>query len=264
MRLYVQNIQLLYMALLYAFGYKTIKLAPISPTFFANVAKILGIRIEYVDNNLDFSSSADVVHNFFETYTPKADIVFQNFGKNVGEAKVFVKKEASCIEAEFFDEEIFEKTKLFLDGGVVRGRLWNYDVVSLGIKDRVEPCWIEDLEEKIAKSNEVVEFFSQTFVSNPYFDILSVGDKTLKNHYPVLLKPSLYCPKEDIYQELRKRGVDVQVRFKPLYRLKMFEGATLRGSEELYKAVLSVPLRKDVVEPLFEVLSAYRYRGCSF
>ena len=264
MKLYVQNIQLLYMALLHAFGYKKVRLSPISPTFFANVAKILHIEIEYVDTKLDFSSSAEVVHNFFESFTPKADIVFQNFGENIGEAKVFVKKEGSCVEAEFFDEEIFEKTKLFLEGGVVRGRLWNYDIVSLGIKDKAKACQVEDLEEKIAKSNEIVGYFAKTFASNPYFDILSVGDKTLKSSYPVLLKPSLYCPKEDIYQALRERGVDVQVRFKPLYRLKMFEGESLFGSEELYKAILLLPLRKDIIGPLFEVLEKYRYRGCSF
>ena len=262
MRLFASNSHILYMALLKAFGYKKIYLNPISPTFFANVAKLLGIEIAFVDTKLDFSAEATIVHNFFESFSPKADIVFQNWGQSVGEAKVFVKKSEGCLVAEFKDEEIYAKTKLFLEGGIKRGRLWNYDVVALGIKDRARPCSID--ENKIAKSNEVVAFFDESFKSNSYFDTLSVGTKTLKTHYPILLKPSLYCPKEDIYQELQKRGVDVQVRFKPLYRLSLFKSEFLPVSEELYKAILLLPLDKGVVEPLFEVLQKYRYRGCSF
>ncbi len=262
MQLYASNSQLLYMALLKAFGYETIKLSPISPTFFANVAKLLGIDIEFVDTKLDFSASATVVHNFFETFVPKSDIVFQNWGESVGEAKVFVKKSKGCLVAEFEDEEIYEKTKLFLAGGIKRGRLWNYDVVSLGIKDRAKPCSVD--EDKIAKTNEVVAYFDEAFGGNIYFDTLKIGTKTLKTHYPILLKPSLYCPKEDIYQELQAKGVDVQVRFKPLYRMSLFQSQFLPVSEELYKAILLLPLEKNIIDPLFEVLQKYRHRGCSF
>ena len=262
MQLYASNSQLLYMALLKAFGYEKIRLSPISPTFFANVAKLLNIDIEFVDIKLDFSADANVVHNFFETFAPKADIVFQNWGRSVGEAKVFVKKSAGCLVAEFNDEVIFEKTKLFLAGGIKRGRLWNYDVVSLGIKDRAKPCSVD--EALVAKSNEVVDYFDEAFRGNIYFDTLKVGRETLKTHYPILLKSSLYCPKEDIYQELQAKGIDVQVRFKPLYRMSLFQSDFLPVSEELYKAILLLPLDKKIVDPLFEVLQKYRHRGCSF
>ena len=262
MQLFASNSQLLYVALLNAFGYKKLRLSPISPTFFANVAKLLGIEIEFVDIKLDFSADANVVHNFFETFTPEADIVFQNWGKSVGRAKVFVKKSEECLVAEFEDEEIYEKTALFLNGGIKKGRLWNYDVICVGIRDRARPCSVD--ESTIVKSNKVVAYFDEVFKGNIYFDTLSVGTKTLKTHYPILLKPSLYCPKEDIYQELQKRGVDMQVRFKPLYRLTLFQSEFLPVSEELYKAILLLPLDKSVVEPLFEVLQKYRHRGCSF
>lgn len=264
MVLYAKNIQILYMALLYAFGFKKIKLNPISPTFFANIAKILNIDIEYVDTKLDFSSDALVVQNFFESYIPNADIVFQNFGENVGEAKVFVKKYKDCIKAEFFDEEIFEKTRVFLNGGVKKGKLWNIDVISLGVKDKANPCKIENLGEKIEKSNEIVKFLDEKFEKNIYFDTLKFGDKTYKDSYPILLKPSLYCPKEDIFSELLEKGIDVKVRFKPLYKMTLFKDKSLPVSEDLYKALLILPLDKNIVEPLFEVLKKYRHRGCMF
>ena len=264
MVLYSKNIQILYMALLYAFGYKKIKLNPISPTFFANVARILNINIEYNDSNIDFSSSANIAHNFFETYIPKADIVFQNFGENVGEAKVFVKKYKNCIKAEFFDKDIFEKTELFLNGGIKRGRLWNFDVVFVGIKDISKPCEIENLDEKIEKSNKIVKYFNEKFQGNPYFDILNIGDKTYKDSYPILLKPSLYCPKEDIFQELLEKNIDVKVRFKPLYKMSIFKSKPLPTCEELYKAVLILPLKEDIADDVLKIFDKYRYRGCAF
>jgi len=264
MVLYAQNIQILYMALLKALNYEKIKLNPISPTFFANIAKLLNIKIEFVDTKLDFSSSADIVQNFYESYIPKADIVFQNFGELVGEAKVFVQKEKECIKIFFNEKDIYEKTKLFLKGGIKKGKLWNYDVVSLGVKNEASPCEIENLEKKIADSNSVIRYFNEKFEKNPYFDILKIGEKTLKNGYPIILKPSLYCPKEEIYQELIKKGVDVKVRFKPLYKTTMFKDKNLPICEELYKAVLILPLKKDIVSILFEVLDRYKYRGCVF
>ncbi len=264
MKLYIHNTQLLYLALLATKKPKKIRLAAHSPTFFAGVAKLLGIDIEIVETRLDFASEADVVHNFFETYKPKAQIVFQNAGESVGEASVFVKKSERCVVAEFGDEEWFEKCRLFFAGGIKKGKLWNYDLAMFGLKSKEEPCEVEKLQEKIAASNEVVAYFEEKFANNPYFDTLSIGNKTYKTHYPILLKPSLYCPKEDIYAELKDRGIDVQVRFKPLYKLTPLQGASLPTSEELYKAIMLLPLQKDIVEPLFGVLEKYRYRGCSF
>ncbi|WP_281951598.1 DegT/DnrJ/EryC1/StrS family aminotransferase [Nitrosophilus kaiyonis] len=264
MVLYSKNIQILYMALLHAFGYKKIKLNPISPTFFANIAKILNIDIEYVDSKFDFSSSADIIHNFFETFIPKSDIVFQNFGENIGEAKVFVKKYKNCIKAEFFDKEIFEKTKLFLNGGIKKAKLWNFDVISLGIKDIAKPCDVENLDEQIKNSNEMVKYFNEKFQNSPYFDILNIGNKTLKKSYPILLKPSLYCPKEDIYQELLNKKIDVKVRFKPLYKITLFKSKSLPTCEELYKAVLILPLKEDIDDDVLKIFEKYRYRGCIF
>jgi dTDP-4-amino-4,6-dideoxygalactose transaminase len=91
-----------------------------------------------------------------------------------------------------------------------------------------------------------------------------VGEATIKSGYPILLKPALYCPKEDIYTELRERGVDVQVRFKPLYRTSLLAGESLPASEELYKAVLILPFEKEAADVVMEVMERYRYRGCSF
>jgi hypothetical protein len=261
MRLFATNTHVVYLAILHALGLEKVRIPAFSPTFFASGAKLLGKEVELVDCKLDMSAGADIVHNFFETHIPKARVVFQGLGESVGEAEVFVKKYGNCLMIEC-EEEIGKKIALFLDGGVQRGRLWNYDLVSVGIKSRGEPC--ETDEELLAKQSEVVEFFKEAFSKNIYFDTLQVGRKTLKSGYPILLKSSLYCPKEDIYQELKKRGVDVQVRFKPLYKTTLCAGNSLPVTEELYKAILILPLQKEVVEPLFEVLERYRHRGCMF
>ncbi len=261
MRLFATNSHVVYLAVLHALGLKKVRIAAFAPSFFATGAKLLGCEVELVESKIDMSCEADVVQNFYETHTPKARVVFQGLGESVGEAEVFVKKFGECLMIEC-EEELCEKIALFLDGGVKRGRLWNYDLVDVGIKDRGKPCKMD--EALLERQNEVVAYFEEVFAKNLYFDTLHVGRKTLKSGYPILLKPSLYCPKEDIYQELLKRGVDVQVRFKPLYKTMLLRGDSLPTTEELYKAILILPLQKEIVEPLFEVLEKYRHRGCMF
>ena len=261
MRLYAKNSSVVYLALLYAFGWQRVTLPAVAPTFFAALAKMRGVDIELVDVGLDYSNNAMVTHNFFESFKPTSQIVFQNWGEPVGEARVWVMKYKNCVAIEC-DEQIGQKVELFLNGGVKKGRLWNYDLVDIGIKNLRPPC--EVCAELVEESNEIVEYLNEQFASNPYFDTLPLGTKTIKSEYPILLKPSLYCPKEDIYQELKQNGIDVKVRFKPLYRTTLLAGEYLPTSEELYKAVLVLPLSKDIVGPLMEVLEKYRYRGCNF
>ena len=260
--IFAKNSSIVYMALLQALNLSSIKVPAVAPTFFASIAKMCDVGVELVDVRLDFGAQADVVHNFFETFTPKARIVFQNFGEPVGEAEAFVMKHDECVKVMIEDENVADRVELFLNGGVKKGRLWNYDLVDVGVKNLRPPCGVEP--QSIEKSNDTVKIFDEAFANNPYFDTLKIGQKTLKDQYPILLKPSLYCPKEDIYAELRQRGVDVQVRFKPLYRTTLLAGDSLPVSEELYKAVLVLPLEEGVIEPLFEVLEKYRHRGCRF
>lgn len=261
-KIYAKSSSVAYMALLHAFGFRKVSLPAVAPTFFATIAKIMGIEVEFKDVNLDYSSDAAVVQNFFESFTPRAKIVFQDGGAPVGEAEVFVLKDGGCIQLLIEDEDLAKRVELFLNGGVKPGYLWNYDVVDIGIKNIAKPCYFE--EEAVQRSNEIVAFLHEKFKNNPYFDIVHIGYKTIKSEYPILLKPSLYCPKEDIYKKLLERGIDVKVRFKPLYRMSLFKADFLPQSEELYKASLILPLAKEIVEPLFEVLEEFRYRGCSF
>ena len=252
------------MAILHAYGFKKLKIPALSPTFFANVAKMCSIDVEFTDIDLDMSSKeADVVSNFYESFEPKNRVVFQSWGEPLGEAEVWVMKYGGCVRILVKEDALAKKIELFLEGGVKRGRLWNYDVISFGIKNRVDSCTGASKEE-IEKSNEVTELFEKHFHRSIYTDFLKSGKKTLKEGFVLLLKPSLYCPKEDIYTELKKRGVDVQVRFKPLYKTTLFSGPPLPVSEEFYKAQLILPLKKDILPVVDEVLAKYRHRGCSF
>jgi hypothetical protein len=263
--IFAKDTQIAYMAILNAFGFKRLKIPAVAPTFFANIAKMLGIDVEFVDINLDMSSKeADVVSNFYETFTPKNKIVFQSFGKVVGDGEVWVMKYKDLVKIVVKDEKIAQEIEIFLDGGVKRGRLWNYDVVSFGIKNRILKPKDLDLEEMIIQSNKVAKIFKSHFKDSIYGDFLPMGDKTLKDGAVLLLKPSLYCPKEDIYAKLKERGVDVKVRFKPLYKTTLFNSNFLPVCEEFYKAVLILPLKEQILPVVDEVLKEYKYRGCRF
>jgi len=262
MRLYALNEAVAYLAVLRALGLSGVRILAMSPPFFGAVAKLLGISVELGDCGLDMGGEADVAHNFYETHRPKARVVFQGAGESVGEAEVFVKVASGCVAIETEEEELGERIALFLDGGVRRGRLWNFDLVEPGLLGRGEPRSL-DLE-LLERQNETVRRFESAFGGNPYFDLPSVGSKTLKKGYPILLKPSLYCPKEEIFAALRERGVEVEVPLKPLYRTTLLAGESLPGSEELYKALLVLPLREEIIEPVLEVFERYRHRGCRF
>ncbi|WP_187647442.1 hypothetical protein [Nitrosophilus labii] len=261
---FILNSQLAFLALLRVMDIKKISIPANAPFWFATIPKFLGIDIELKDINLDFSSKSDIQNLFFESFEPKQGIIgYQNFGEVLGEFKV------SLLEAENFcavaskDEVLIKELKKFIDSGVKKGKLWNFDIETLGIDIKAKNLVMPDIK-KIEEQKEIVDFFEKAFNKSRYLDILKISSKTIKTHYPVLLKPELYCPKEDIISALIKSGFDLRVHFKPIYRLSLVGGDFLPISEEVYKAQISLPYTKEVLEPFLEILEKYSYRGCSF
>ena len=263
MELYATNLQIAYMAGLYALQLERVSIGAVSPPFLGTVARLMGIEVEIVDMRLDLNSEADLHYNLFETFVPKGRIIFQGVGETVGDGEIIIKiGREGGVEIEGANREIEERIALFLNGGVVeRGEL-SYDILSVGIEERGLPPRKEG--EVLERERRVVEYFQERFRGNPYFDILEVGDRTVKEGYPILLKPGLYCPKEEIFRSLRERGIPVRWGWRPLYRTTLFRGDLLPVSEELYKALLVLPLREEIIEPVLEVFERYRHRGCRF
>ncbi|WP_200762813.1 DegT/DnrJ/EryC1/StrS family aminotransferase [Nitrosophilus alvini] len=264
-KIFCSNSQTAYMALLKVAGVKDISIPANAPSWFATVPEFLGIRIKLEDVKIDFSSKSDIQNLFFESFIPNdALFVFQNRGAIIGEAKAHIVDFGDFAAIFTRDETLAKELEIFVKGGIEKGRLWNFDIKKAGIDIEAENVDIPDIEEKLEKQKEVLERFEKEFAKTPYFDILHIGNRTLKEFYPIFLKPSLYCPKEDIVRKLVEKGFEATVHYKPLYKLTLFNSKPLPVSEELYKSELSIPLCEEVIESLFETVEEYSYRSCSF
>ncbi len=179
------------------------------------------------------------------------------------------------------DEQLAAQLRLQSRGGYVQKKLWNYDISGIfddSIMDNLTASFaltaLADIGSILAKIDTIQTLYLQKLASNRLVELPKAKDLVAYPLFPVALVPALFCPKEDIYQTLIKKGIPVQVGNKPVYKTTAFKDETLSffGAEEVYKAQILLPahhlLSLDeaafVVETLESVLESYGYRGCSF
>lgn len=180
------------------------------------------------------------------------------------------------------DEEIAHKAKLFRSHGIEKKQLWNSEMQSLGYNYRLSDVacalglsQLKRLDTFIAQREAIAQYYDARFDKNPYFSTIPIrGNATSARHlYPILLFPEFWCPKEDIFQALKDKGVGVQVHYKPIYHYayykERFGEQRLKNTEDFYKAELSIPCHQGmslddaafVADTLLEVLSSFS-KGC--
>jgi UDP-4-amino-4,6-dideoxy-L-N-acetyl-beta-L-altrosamine transaminase len=179
------------------------------------------------------------------------------------------------------NKKLYEKAKLFRSHGIIKKQVWNSDMLELGYNYRLSDVasalgvsQLKKLDSFIEKRTEIANFYNEIFKNNPYFFPikLPLHVKSTYHLYPILLDRSLWCSKEDIFNELLRKGIGVQVHYKPTYQFsyykKLFGEIKLHNTEEFYKAELSIPCHqmmslndaKFVADTLLEILA--KYKGC--
>lgn len=165
-------------------------------------------------------------------------------------------------------------------GGYLQKRFWNYDIDALHENVTMDTLTaaialdaLSEIGNRQATIHEIRTFYRQKLASNPLVELPKAASLPCPL-FAVALVPALFCPKEEIYQALREKGVPVQVGNKPIYKTTAFKDETLSlfGAEEVYKAQLLLPSHHlmsldeaaSVVATFESVLAAYGYRGCSF
>ncbi len=177
------------------------------------------------------------------------------------------------------NKELYEKAKLLRSHGIIKKRAWNSDMIELGYNYRLSDVasalgisQLKKLDLFIEKRTEIAHFYNEVFENNPYFFPIkpSLDVKSTYHLYPILLDRSLWCAKEDIFDELLQKGIGVQVHYKPTYQFsyykKLFGEMKLHNTEEFYKAELSIPCHqmmslddaKFVANTLLEILAKYK------
>jgi UDP-4-amino-4,6-dideoxy-L-N-acetyl-beta-L-altrosamine transaminase len=183
------------------------------------------------------------------------------------------------------DEEIDRKLKLQRSHGVVKKRLWSYDIDDIGFNFRLPELnaalglsQLKKLDSFIEKREALARVYEKALKDIPNISFLTLPEniQSSRHLFPIFLDRSLWCAKEDIFEELQKRGLGVQVHYKPLYHFsyykKKFPELALRGAEDFYRGELSIPLHQGmsegdvefVVSTLKDVLSSFSNSRCSF
>lgn len=171
--------------------------------------------------------------------------------------------------------------KTFRAQGKVAKKAWNYDIVSQGcdgslsaLSAAVALIQMASIRTACALRQEHAAAYDAALNKHRLFDLVARKDQSVLQAYPVLLSPALYCPKEEIFSDIRDAGVETDVCCKPVYKTTRFkkEGFSLRVTEDVYRALLQLPChhrltakeRGKTIETFLASVETYGYRGCSF
>lgn len=155
--------------------------------------------------------------------------------------------------------KIFEQAKLIRSHGVLKKSLWNTDVVCRGFNFRMTELQaalgisqLKKIDRFLGTREKIAHFYDKQFEKNPYFFTLrkNTANKSTNHLYPIILAPSLWCQKEDIFKMLKKNGLGVQVHYKPinefsLYK-KLFGELYLSNASDFYRAEISIPCHQKM------------------
>jgi len=183
------------------------------------------------------------------------------------------------------DEALAEKLKLFRSHGIVKKEFWNSDMVRMGYNLRLTEVaaalgisQLKKLERFIDIRTKIAAYFDARFANEKLFlaQKIEPSQRSARHLYPVILNPELHCKKEEIFQELQKRGLGVQVHYKPIYQnsfyKEKFGDFHLPVADDFYKSEISIPCNqtmsmedaKYVADTFLDVIAKFNYRGCSF
>ncbi|PAF51028.1 UDP-4-amino-4,6-dideoxy-N-acetyl-beta-L-altrosamine transaminase [Helicobacter sp. 13S00477-4] len=157
------------------------------------------------------------------------------------------------------DTDLYEKAKLIRSHGVIKKDLWNTDVNNSGFNFRMTELQaalgisqLKKLDIFIGIREEIAQTYDFIFKNNPYFFTLhqNIPHKTTNHLYPIILSPEFWCIKENIFTQLQKEGLGVQVHYKPIYEFslykKLFGDIKLNNANDFYRAEISIPCHQKM------------------
>ena len=180
------------------------------------------------------------------------------------------------------DEDLIKRAKCLRSHGINKKQLWNSDSTELGYNYRLSDVacalglnQLKKLDAMLAKREQIAAFYDEVFAKSPYFSTIKIAPykKSSRHLYPILLFSEFYCQKEFIFDELLRRGIGVQVHYKPAYDFSFYKKLLgqlyLEKADNFYKAELSIPCHQEmslqnaefVRDNLYEVFELAK-KGC--
>jgi len=179
------------------------------------------------------------------------------------------------------DPDLANALRHFRDGGRIQRSVWNFDVTAAGYESALSPLsaaaalhQLQKLDTIIPARREIADLYHERFKSNTLIDLIPYDRMRPLHFYPIMLSPALHCPKEDIFNALIDKGIEVDVHTKPIYKTKYFSDAKLRlpVAEDFYRSEISLPCHHQlslddaafIADTFLDIVDKYGYRGCSF
>ncbi|UCN00492.1 UDP-4-amino-4,6-dideoxy-N-acetyl-beta-L-altrosamine transaminase [Sulfurimonas sp. SWIR-19] len=183
------------------------------------------------------------------------------------------------------DENYANKLKLFRSHGIIKKKLWNSDMVSMGYNYRLTEVaaalgisQLKKLDRFITIRNNIANYFNERFKNEKLFFTQRIESNTITSRhlYPIILNPELHCCKEEIFAQLQQKGLGVQVHYKPIYQNSFYEEKfgkfALPVTNDFYRSEISLPCNqtmsmedaKYVADTFLDIIHKYTHRGCSF
>jgi len=183
------------------------------------------------------------------------------------------------------NKEYAQELRLFRSHGIIKKKLWNSDMVSMGYNLRMTEVaaalgisQLKKLDSFVQKREAIANYFEKRFEDQKLFLTQNIPNNitTTRHLYPLILNQELHCMKEEIFVKMQERGLGVQVHYKPIYQnsfyKEKFGDFSLPVANDFYLSEISIPCNqamtmddaKYVADTVIDILEEFRYRGCSF
>jgi len=165
------------------------------------------------------------------------------------------------------NEDMYKKLVMFRHHGVTKepdllqnmsnaGKGWYYEMQYLGnnyrltdIHSALGVSQLKKLDRFIEKRRQIAEIYKQAFQGKSFFDLPAENDqvKSAWHLYSIRLKDKYKSRKAEIFAELRRHGLGVQVHYipvylQPYYQQLGFKKGLCRNAEDFYEREISIPL----------------------
>ncbi|CAN5167671.1 UDP-4-amino-4,6-dideoxy-N-acetyl-beta-L-altrosamine transaminase [soil metagenome] len=161
--------------------------------------------------------------------------------------------------------EFYEKLLIFRTHGITKDSTkfkhiadgeWYHEMQALGYNYRITDfqaalgiAQLKRITRVVKKRRAIAKMYDIAFKDNPYFDIVEEKNGYVSSYhlYPIRLKDSSKINKKELFSELRRKGLGVQVHHIPVYLHPYYQQLGYKKndypfSNEFYEREISIPL----------------------